>query len=272
MIKNKVTGAINCIAMLLSIPIIGTGIWLSGKQDNECVKFLQGPVIAIGVLLFLVGLSGFIGAFWNIRCLLVLYLVFMFILLVLLMALVIFVFRVTDKGHGHTLPNRAYRQYNLYDFSGWLRRRVQSSGRWNHIRNCLSSSTTCSRLKQRFTFAQDFFNGRIGPLESGCCTPPTECGYAFVTPVFWITPVSQDVDSDCPLWNNEQTQLCYSCNSCKGGLLASLKREWRKANIVLLIILVALIGLYVAFILTYLLQRRRRLQGSQQSNNIKHVG
>jgi len=251
MAKGKVTGAINGIALLLSIPIIGTGIWLSGKQDNQCLNFLQWLVVAIGVLFFVAGLLGFIGAFWKVRWVVGFYLVFMFILLVLLMGLVISVFRVTHKGHGHTTPNRAYKEYNLYEFSPWLRHRVQSSSRWNHIRNCLIYSTTCSRLKQRFNLAQDFFNAQISPLQSGCCTPPTECGYAFVTPVYWVTPANQDVDSDCSLWNNDQMQLCYNCNSCKAGLLANIKKEWRVANIVLLLILLLLILLYMTFIWAY---------------------
>lgn len=176
---------------------------------------------------------------------LVVYLIFMFILIILLTALIVFVFLVTEKGHGHSVPNRVYREYSLDDFSGWLRHRVQSSSRWNHIRNCLSSSTTCSRLNQRFTFAQDFFNFPISPLESGCCKPPTECGYTFVNPTYWISPINQGADFDCLLWNNDQTQLCYSCNSCKAGLLENLKIDWRVADIVLLVTLVALIWVYI---------------------------
>jgi len=245
MANINVTATINFIAMLLSIPIIGTGIWLTTKPSSECVKFLQWPVITLGVVVLLVGLLGFIGAFWRMPWMLVVYLIFMFILIILLTALIVFVFLVTEKGHGHSVPNRVYREYSLDDFSGWLRHRVQSSSRWNHIRNCLSSSTTCSRLNQRFTFAQDFFNFPISPLESGCCKPPTECGYTFVNPTYWISPINQGADFDCLLWNNDQTQLCYSCNSCKAGLLENLKIDWRVADIVLLVTLVALIWVYI---------------------------
>ena len=41
------------------------------------------------------------------------------------------------------------------------------------------------------------------------------------------------------------TQLCYNCNSCKAGLLAELKKEWSRANAILIIILIALIIVYL---------------------------
>jgi hypothetical protein len=82
-------------------------------------------------------------------------------------------------------------------------------------------------------------------LQSGCCKPPTQCGYTFVNPTYWISPINTAADMDCLQWNNEQTQLCYNCDSCKAGLLANLKKEWRRADIILLITLVALISVYL---------------------------
>ncbi|GKV14031.1 hypothetical protein SLEP1_g24962 [Rubroshorea leprosula] len=47
------------------------------------------------------------------------------------------------------------------------------------------------------------------------------------------------------LWSNDQGQLCYSCNSCKAGLLGNLRTEWRKANIILIVAVVVLIWVYI---------------------------
>jgi len=82
-------------------------------------------------------------------------------------------------------------------------------------------------------------------LQSGCCKPPTQCGYTFVNPTYWISPINNAADMDCLQWNNDQNQLCYNCDSCKAGLLANLKEEWRRADIILLITLVALICVYL---------------------------
>lgn len=163
-LSNNVIGAINFVAMLLSVPIIGAGIWLATEPDNSCVKILQWPVIILGILILVVALAGFVGAFWRIPWLLIVYLVGMLILIILLACLVVFIYMVTIRGSGHLEPSRSYLEYHLEDYSGWLRRRVQSSFKWDRIRNCLSSTTMCAELSQNYRMAQDFFNAHITPL------------------------------------------------------------------------------------------------------------
>ncbi|KAL6998675.1 Protein TORNADO 2, partial [Sarracenia purpurea var. burkii] len=164
-LSNNVIGAINFVAVLLSVPVIGAGIWLATEQDNSCVKILQWPVIILGILILVVALAGFVGGFWRIPWLLVFYLVAMLALIILLACLVVFVYMVSVKGSGHLEPSRAYLEYHLDDFSGWLRRRVQRPYKWDRIRNCLSSTTMCAELNQSFRMAQDFFNAHLTPLQ-----------------------------------------------------------------------------------------------------------
>lgn len=244
-LSSNVIGIINFVAMLLSIPIIGSGIWLTTQADNSCVKFLQWPVIILGILILIVAIAGFVGGFWRIPWLLIFYLIAMLILIILLTCLVVFIYMVTLRGSGHLEPSRSYLEYHLDDYSGWLKRRVRASYKWDRIKSCLSSQTTCAELNQSYHTAQDFFNAHISPLQSGCCKPPTQCGYTFVNPTYWISPINTAADMDCLQWSNEQTQLCYNCDSCKAGLLANLKREWRRVDIILLITLVALKIVYV---------------------------
>lgn len=82
-------------------------------------------------------------------------------------------------------------------------------------------------------------------LQSGCCKPPTICGYQYVNPTTWINPANPVADSDCSLWNNDPNQLCYGCDSCKAGLLGNLRKEWRKANVILIVTVVVLIWVYL---------------------------
>lgn len=95
-----------------------------------------------------------------------------------------------------------------------------------------------------FSFFPPFFL-YFHVLQSGCCKPPTQCGYTFVNPTYWISPISTGADMDCMQWSNDQTQLCYNCDSCKAGVLATLRKEWRRANVILIITLVALIAVYL---------------------------
>ncbi|XP_050872405.1 protein TORNADO 2 isoform X1 [Lathyrus oleraceus] len=244
-LSNNVIGIINFIAVLLSIPIIGAGIWLTTLQAESCVKILQWPVIILGILIFIVAMVGLVGAFWRIPMLLIFYLIAMIVLIVLLVSLVIFVYFVTLRGHGNIEPNRSYLEYHVNDFSIWLRRRVRSSHKWDGIKSCLSSSSICAELNQSYRLPQDFFNAHLSPLQSGCCKPPTKCGYTFVNPTYWISPINNGEDMDCMKWSNDQTQLCYNCDSCKAGLLATLRIDWRKANVILIVTLVGLIVVYL---------------------------
>ncbi|KAG5017027.1 hypothetical protein JHK85_023163 [Glycine max] len=128
-LTNNFIGTINFVAVLLSIPIIDVRIWLTTEPGDSCVKVLLWPAIILGVLILVVALAGFVGAFW-----------------------------------------------------------------------------------------------RIPTLLSGCCKPPTKCGYTFVNPTYWISPINTAEDMDCMKWSNDQAQLCYNCDSCKVGLLATLEK------------------------------------------------
>ncbi|QCD90786.1 Tetraspanin [Vigna unguiculata] len=243
--SNNVIVCINLVAVILSIPIIGAGIWLANGQADTCVQFLQWPVIILGVLILVVALAGCIGAFFRITWLLVVYLVVMLVLVILLVCLVGFVYMVTLRGHGNIEADRAYLQYHMNDFSGFLRRRVRSSFKWDRIRSCISQTNVCAELSQSYRMAEDFFNAHLTPMQSGCCRPPTQCGYTFVNPTYWIRAFNLGADMDCLQWSNDQTQLCYNCDSCKGGLLANLRKEWKRANVVLIITVIVLIVVYL---------------------------
>ncbi|KAF7055213.1 hypothetical protein CFC21_062774 [Triticum aestivum] len=238
--------AINAVAALLSIPVIAAGIWLSTQADNACVQILQWPLVGLGVAVLAVGLAGFIGAFWRLPWLLLAYMVLMLLLVAALACLAVFVFVATTGTSGRPVPSRAFLEYDLADYSGWLRRRVADEpGRWDEIKTCLAATApVCSELNQTYAAPQDFFAAWLSPMQSGCCKPPTRCGYTFVSATNWISPIDGAADPDCAAWSNDQDRLCYSCDSCKAGLLQNLRREWRRADVVLAVTVVALLAVY----------------------------
>ncbi|KAF5743046.1 Tetraspanin2 [Tripterygium wilfordii] len=244
-VANNITAVLNFIATLCSIPIIAAGIWLASKPDNECVHLFRWPVVVLGILILVVSLTGFAGAYWYKETLLAVYLCLMAILIVLLLSLLIFAFVVTRPDGSYSVPGKAYKEYRLDGFSDWLRNHVVNSKNWDKIRPCLAESDTCSKLAQDYFTVDQLFSSNISPLQSGCCKPPTACGYSYVNPTLWINPTSPTADPDCFLWNNDQSQLCYNCSSCKAGLLGNLRKEWRKANIILIVAVVVLIWVYL---------------------------
>jgi hypothetical protein len=67
-------------------------------------------------------------------------------------------------------------------------------------------------------------------LQSGCCKPPTACNFTYQNETYWIKPPtpSNYSDPDCNSWSNDQSELCYGCQSCKAGVLGNLRSSWKK--------------------------------------------
>ncbi|CAA7406637.1 unnamed protein product [Spirodela intermedia] len=244
--SSATMGVLSVAAMLLAVPVLGAGVWLSTRPEDACAGLLQWPAIALGAAILAAATAGLVGSFRGLPRVIFLYLIVMLVLVLLLAALVVFVFSVTGASAGHPAPSRAYLEYHLEDYSGWLRRHLSPPHKWNRISACLRSTRTCSKLNQTYPSAQDFFSSSMNPLQSGCCKPPTECGFTFVSATNWISPISSAADEDCGRWSNDQTELCYSCSSCKAGLLEGLKKGWRRAGIVLLVVLVLLVFVHSA--------------------------
>ncbi|KAJ7520013.1 hypothetical protein O6H91_20G063500 [Diphasiastrum complanatum] len=154
-----------------------------------------------------------------------------------------FAFVVTNRGAGHALAGKGYKEYRLGDYSTWLQKRVQNSNNWGKIQSCLSDGEVCSSLS-KYTSLYSFNSANLSPVQSGCCKPPTACGYVFQNATIWVSPVSPYADSDCRLWSNDQTQLCFSCNSCKAGVLYNIKHDWRIVAAVNIVVFVLLIVIY----------------------------
>ncbi|KAK4257612.1 hypothetical protein QN277_007176 [Acacia crassicarpa] len=247
-VSNNLVGILNFLTLLLSIPILIAGIWLSRQADTDCERWLEKPVIAFGVFLLLVSLAGLIGACCRVTWLLWLYLVVMFCLIVVVFAFTIFTFVVTNKGAGQTLSNRGYKEYKLGDYSNWLQKRVDNTKTWNRIQSCLQSGKLCSKFKDQFLQdnVEKFYTENLSALQSGCCKPADVCNFTYVSPTEWTKPPSNGTyaNSDCDLWNNDPNVLCFNCQSCKAGFLQNIKSDWKKVAIVNIVFLIFLIIVY----------------------------
>ncbi|KAK9124350.1 hypothetical protein Sjap_013952 [Stephania japonica] len=255
--SNSLVGFFNFLTFLASVPVLGAGIWLSSRANTaDCLKFLEWPFIAIGVSIMVVSLAGFAGACYRNTYLLRFYLVAMFFIIVALIGFVIFAYGVTSRGSGRLVLGRVYRDYYLTDYSGWLEERVADEKYWADISSCVRESRVCARIRRELGGvpepAELFYIRPLTPVESGCCKPPTECNFIYVNETMWNPGVVPPGGStDCARWSNDQAALCYACDSCKAGVLGSLKDTWRKAaliNIIAIIVLVILYGLsYAAY-------------------------
>ncbi|KAL9261937.1 Tetraspanin-8-like protein [Drosera capensis] len=245
-LSNNLVGLVNLLTLILSIPILGGGIWLSHRAHTDCEKFLEKPIIAIGVILLLISLAGLIGSCCRANFLLWVYLLVMFLLIVVLFCFTVFAFVVTNKGAGQALSGKGYKEYRLGDYSNWLQKRVTNGKNWNRIRSCLVDGKVCQSLEnENQTTVAEFYAKNLSPIQSGCCKPPTDCGFQYVSPTVWdVVGTTNSIDSDCALWSNNQTELCFGCQSCKAGVLQNIKTDWKKVAIVNIIFLIFLIIVY----------------------------
>lgn len=246
-LSNNLLGILNFVTFLLSIPILAGGIWLSERSSTDCEKFLQGPMIGIGVFLLVVSLCGLVGACCRNSLLLWIYLFVMFLLILLLFCFTIFAFVVTNKGAGEVVSKRGYKEYKLGDYSNWLQKRVEDPKNWAKFRSCLVAGKACQHLQESGNRTMDqFFNQDLTSIQSGCCKPPTDCGFDYQSATVWTKPAAgfASNNTDCPVWQNDPNILCYDCQSCKAGFLDNIKTDWKKIAIVNIVFLVLLIIVY----------------------------
>lgn len=168
--SNHLIGLLNFLTFLLSIPILAGGIWLSTQANStECLRFLQWPLIVIGVSIMVVSLAGFAGACYRNTFLMWLYLFVMFFVIVALIAFIVFAYAVTDKGAGRTVPSRTYLDYFLEDYSGWLKDRVADDGYWVKISSCIRDSKVCNKMGRTVGGVPEtvemFSLRRLSPIE-----------------------------------------------------------------------------------------------------------
>ncbi|EMS56387.1 hypothetical protein TRIUR3_25716 [Triticum urartu] len=267
-------GVVNFITFLASIPVLGGGIWLASRANStDCIRFLQWPIIIIGLAVMVVSLMGFAGACYRQTWLLRIYLFAMFFIVVALLFFIVFAFAVTDRGEGQVVMNRRFLEYQLSDYNGWLRNRVAEPAPATARPGCsASTSSPCSSSSSRCSSSSSSPSpsptaGRASPVtynqisccpclhgsdyygESGCCKPPTSCAFTYNNETYWsANPGVPTVvtDPDCLKWSNDQQTLCFQCDSCKAGVLAGIKKSWRKVAIINIVVLIILIIVYVA--------------------------
>jgi hypothetical protein len=165
-LSNNLIGILNTITFLLSVPILGAGIWLGARADGtECERYLSAPVIALGVFLMVVSIAGLVGACCRVTWLLWVYLLAMFVLIVALFCFTVFAFVVTNRGAGEAVSGRGYKEYRLGDYSNWLQKRVDSSKNWNKIRSCLQDAKVCKSLQDENRTWQQFVSSDLSPIQ-----------------------------------------------------------------------------------------------------------
>lgn len=258
-LTNTFISILNSITALLSLALIGVGIWLAIKHNNpsSCLHLLQWPAIILGAFVLLVSLAGLLGSSCRSPCLLFVYLFVLFLLILFLVAVTVFGFVITHKGAGQVVSGKGFEEYHLGDYSTWLQRNVDKAGNWKKIKSCLVDGKVCSSLQKNNLQVTQFYENYLSPIQSGCCKPPTACNFTYVNPTSWKNATNKKADPDCIKWKDDSSELCFDCDSCRAGVLQTAKEDWKKVAIASIVVLVFLIIVFVLGCCAFTNSRRR---------------
>lgn len=187
---------------------------------------------------------GLFGAWFALVPILYAYLVLTFVVVVGFLILTIFLFATTSKGGGYSVAGQTFKEYRLKDYSGYVQDRLNKVTNWDHLKAVIAASDNCAKFDQ--ISPVDYPYSSLNPIQSGCCRPPAECGYAMTgNGTFTTTSVPLSANPDCTRYSNDDSIKCYDCDSCKGGVAQSLKKTGRAAGIVTLILFFFLVVILV---------------------------
>ncbi|CAL5012748.1 unnamed protein product [Urochloa decumbens] len=249
--SNNVIGALNLVTLLLSVPVLITGVWLRSRADGTgCDHFLSTPAVALGAALAAVSLAGLLGACCRATWLLWLYLLATLALALALLCFTAFAFAVTatKPGAGDAAVT-ATGEGDEAGYTAWMRRHVEGRRSWARVQTCLADAGVCKRLeeddddddsKKHKKKAATLAGGGLSPVESGCCRPPASCNVTSARP----RPAAAAADPDCGRWDKDDDKLCYGCESCRAGVAEALRRDWKRAAVVNAVFLALIVAVY----------------------------
>ncbi|KAL7153033.1 hypothetical protein ABFS83_04G137900 [Erythranthe nasuta] len=252
-ISNGVITLLNLLTLILSIGAIGFALLFYVKIGSPCEASLRMPLLVVGGALMGVSMAGLLGACCRVSFFMWIYLITLFLLIFGLVIFTVFAIVVTNKGIGNVLSpetGMAINNHKLGDYSWWMQNYVINGEKWDRIKSCLVDMRLCAATNTVDQVVgkefEDFYKPKISPIQSGCCKPPSYCGMQMQNSTRWNMPEKGPAvtEPDCKIWSNEQTELCFNCESCKMAALDNVRREWNILAIANTCLLISLTIIY----------------------------
>nr|GME03565.1 tetraspanin-15-like [Ipomoea batatas] len=231
---RNIVNVVAIFAFILSIPIMFIVIYLVYIGRYECENLLSLPRLqyAIAVFLALVFVVSNLVVYFRSKTPMIGVLAVMVPLLIILVVGLGLVgaYKVESRKIPGSPP--------------WLKSRMHDDDEWSGIKSCIYETRTCKDLISRSYLLKpyDFTPNKLSFIESGCCVPPPICDMEYVNMTYWRIPANATQESsdmyisDCNLWRNKESVLCYNCNACKDGYFRTLEEKWLRLGTFLITI------------------------------------
>ncbi|KAG2299675.1 hypothetical protein Bca52824_036147 [Brassica carinata] len=249
-------GLLPIFTFFLSLTLLGYAVWLLYMRSYDCEDFIGLPriqtIASVGLLAVFVvsNVALFLRRKFPMPALVV-----MFVILLLMLFI----------GLAYAGVNEM--QTRRFPATGtWFKRKVMDNVNWNNIKSCVYDKGACNELVYGSPQDKPYNRRKMPPIKNGCCMPPETCNMDALNATFWYRrkdegqPLKTEVLyggmvgklSDCQLWRNDWSVLCYDCRSCKLGFVRSVRRKWWQLGVFLIVIsILLLISHLLIFLATF---------------------
>ncbi|KAL0729232.1 hypothetical protein Bca4012_025325 [Brassica carinata] len=249
-------GLLPIFTFFLSLTLLGYAVWLLYMRSYDCEDILGLPRVqtlaSVGLLAVFVVSN---AALFLRRKFPMPALVVMVVILLLMMFI----------GLAYTGVNEM--QSRRFPATGrWFKLKVMDDVNWNNIKSCVYDKGACNELLYEYPKEKPYNRRKMSPIKNGCCMPPETCNMDALNATFWYRrkdegpPLETEVLyggmvgilSDCELWRNDWSIMCYDCRSCKLGFVRAVRKKWWQLGVFLVVIsILLLISHLLIFLATF---------------------
>ncbi|XP_010443489.1 PREDICTED: tetraspanin-15-like [Camelina sativa] len=260
-------GVLPIFTFVLSLTLLGYAVWLLYMRSYDCEDILGLPRVqtlaSVGLLAVFVVSN---AALFLRRKFPMPALVVMVVILLLMLFIGLAYAGVNEMQSRRFSATRT-----------WFNLKVMDDVNWNNIKSCVYDKGACNDLIYGTPNEKHYNRRKMPPIKNGCCMPPETCNMDSLNATFWYrrkdegpplkTTVMYDGYgdemlvgriSDCQLWRNDWSVLCYDCRSCKIGFVRSVRRKWWQLGIFLIVISIFLL---ISHLLIFLATFWERFKG-----------
>ncbi|KAL9660914.1 hypothetical protein QQ045_025733 [Rhodiola kirilowii] len=229
---TKIFYILGLISLLISIPIIISGINMRRDSQSKCDTDIYPHMLVEGVSMLVLTLIALIGIAGRIK---------FFIRLFIVLTAFEFLYIIFSSTIGyHTMYTEQGREahyhdeYSLEHFREGVKNRYLNDVAWAGHKVCLKKNNLCSEK-----YDSKLTSWRVtNPVRYACCGPPIHCRYNYMNGKGFMVPETglASEDLDCIKYDNHADRKCFDCDICKAAFLAVEVGDMQRLNVAIIVV------------------------------------